>query len=148
VGWGERPPAFRREGAVRVQNAAANGSSLWLRVHKGDQLAKRVLLEKRIRVQDEQVAPLCLSYSLIVGACETNIFLVRNQASVWKPAPDHLRGSIDRIVVDDKRLDRQFPAGALDRSERLLQKLADVVVHDDHRDVNRRGDRAGLELGR
>ena len=142
----EGAAALGREGAVRVEDAAADCARLGVVVHEGDHRAERVLLEDRVRVEDQHVAPRRLADGLIVGRREAHVLLVCDQPHVREALADHLRRAVRRVVVDDERLDRQPRARLLDRPERLLQELPHVVRHDDDGHVD--GVRRGLEAGR
>jgi hypothetical protein len=135
----ERPPALGRERPVRVEDAAPGGPGLRPPVHKGDEGAEGVLLKDRVGVEDEGVAPARAPERLVVRHGESDVLLVRDQVDVGEPLADHLRRPVGRVVVDDERLDGEAGARPLDRPERLLQELPDVVRHDYDRHVHRSG---------
>lgn len=133
----ERPATLGCKTAVGVQYAAPRSAAIRMRTHEGHKVGERVFLDNGVWIKDENERSPRLPDSLVVGATEPDIFPVGNNVYVGKGLTDGCDRVVNGIVVDDPNLSLQAAHGVLQAAERLHQELANVVINNYDRDIDR-----------
>src|SRR5690606_12003862 len=84
----------------------------------------------------------------VVGPAETQVLLHGGQIHLGKFFPHHGHGAVHRIVVDHENLHVEPVHGAENAVETLFQKVGDVVIDDDYREVGHACLLEGTVVGR
>ena len=105
-------------------------------VHEVDRLFQGVVEERRVRVEEEQVAPARDLDPLVAGCGESGVLRVRDERRGGEVEPHHLRASVGRRVVDYDGFKGRPPGGGVkDRVQAALEVLSHVVAYDDDADI-------------
>lgn len=128
-----RQPTLRlwQETSLSVKHLHAQPPGIRMRLHERHHLGQRVILHDGIRIQQEHILSGSLPDGLVVGLAETHVFVVGNQPDLGKLFPDHVRGSIYRLIVDHEHLHVKVLSGPEHRMQALLQEIPDVIVYND-----------------
>jgi len=86
--------------------------------------------QKSVRVEQNNVTPLCQFKSDIIGSAEAEVYFTADHSYVRKFLLNHFDRAIVRVVVYDEYLDAKFAGFALYRLQRLAQDIARVEGHN------------------
>ena len=75
---------------------------------------------------------------LVIGPGKTRILCVRNEQDFRKFFAQHLQGIVHGVIVHHKDFYLQVACSSAHCIQGLLQKVADVVIDNDHRQIQAR----------
>ena len=107
---------------------------LWVFVHEVEYAVQRILIDHRIRIEQQDIFRLRKTDSLLVGTRETHILVDSNHSHLRMFLFQHSQGIVLGVVVNDKHLAIDALQGASHTLQTLVQQLADVIANNDYAD--------------
>ncbi len=123
------------DGAVGVEESAADDPRFGMRVEEADHLADRVAAQLDVRVEDEDQLAARSADALVDGARVADVLAVPDEAERWPRLREPLRERRVGRVVEDENFVRRRERRRGDRVEARREEVRRRVVDDDDRET-------------
>ena len=90
--------------AVAADKARADDAGERMLDHELDHRGQRVWTDDGVAVEEQCKLPAAGAQALVACRCEAEVGIVRDDANVGEPLPNHLRAAVCRRVVDHYEL--------------------------------------------
>src|SRR5579859_3143311 len=120
-------------GAIHIEHAASEGTSLRVAVGEFDPAVKRAFMDDCVWIQDENIFSLRLANTSIVPFRKTQIHSILNDTDRRKTLLNKLHRAIGGVIVGNNHFEINRMCSLIERTQTIADHLAVIPADNDDR---------------